>query len=219
MALEMFDIRGKTAIVTGGYRGIGRGIADGLAEAGADLVIAARHLEQCKKACSEIQKEFGVKALPFKCDISKVEDTENLAAFTEKEFGKIDVLFNNAGISGERKGIMELTDEEWHKTMGIDLKGTFNCCRAVTRSMIKQNSGKIINVAASIYMKGDRYCSDFTAAKGGVVALTLQMAVEVTRFNITVNCICPGVMDTGSFAKHTEYMDFWVPRLPLKRDV
>jgi gluconate 5-dehydrogenase len=191
----MFDLTGKVAVVTGGYRGIGYGIAEGFAEGGADIVICARHLERCQEACSKIEK-LGVKALPVRCDVSDTSEVDNLISATVREFGKIDILVNNASTAGSAKSVVEMSDEEWDETIAIDLKGAFLCSRAAAREMIKQNRGKIINVASVYYMVPLVQTGDYSASKGGLVTLTKVMALELIRHNINVNVICPGYVDT-----------------------
>ena len=195
MNLAMFDLSGKVAVITGGYRGIGYGITEGLAEAGADIVICARHLERCQEACSKIEK-LGVKALPLKCDVGNSDEVDNLIEATVKEFGKIDILVNNAGATGGAESVVEMTDEAWDETIAIDLKGPFLCSRAAAREMIKQNRGKIINISSIYYTVPLPHTAAYSASKGGLVTLTKVMALELIRYNINVNVICPGYVAT-----------------------
>lgn len=195
MSLPMFDLTGKVAIVTGGYWGIGRGIADGLAESGANIVICARHFDRCQQACSEIEK-LGVKTLPVKCDVSNREDVENMIRATVQQFGKIDILVNNAGITGAAKAIVDLSDEEWHETLAINLTGMFFCSRAAAKEMIKQNKGKIINVTSVSSFMPLPHSGDYCASKGGALLLTKVMALELIKYKINVNAICPGYFET-----------------------
>lgn len=194
--LSMFDLTGKVAIVTGGYWGIGRGIADGLAEAGADIVICARHFDRCQQAASEIQT-LGVKTLPVKCNISNRADVESVVSATMQKFGKIDILVNNAAITGAAKRMVDITDEEWEQTMDINLKGAFLFSKAVAKEMIKQNNGKIINVGSTASFMPVPYSSDYCAAKGALLLLTKVMALELIRYNVNVNMLCPGYFDTN----------------------
>ena len=195
MKLPMFDLTGKVAIVTGGYWGIGRGIADGLAEAGADIVVCARHFDRCQQACSEIEK-LGVKTLPVKCNVSNREDVENMVGTTVQEFGKIDILVNNAGITGAAKAVIDMSDEEWHETLAINLTGVFLCSRAAAKEMIKQNKGKIINVTSVASFMALPHSGDYCASKGGALLLTKVMALELIKYNINVNAICPGYFES-----------------------
>lgn len=217
MNLSMFDLTKKVAVVTGGYRGIGRGIAEGLAEAGADLVLCGRHLERCEEASHEIEK-LGVKTLAVKCDVSKVEDVEEMIRATIKKFGKIDILVNNAGITGSAKPVIEMSDEEWDKTQAINLKGIFLCSRATAKEMIKQNQGKIINVTSVNSFIPFPHSGDYCASKGGGLLLTRVLALELIRYNIQVNAICPGFFDTELNPGAKEGFDkVFKKRIPIRR--
>ena len=191
MKLPMFDLTGKVAIVTGGYQGIGRGIAEGLAEAGSDVVICARNYDRCVDACSEIEK-LGAKTLPIRCDISKTEEVKKLVSETLKEMGRINILVNNAGVGGSEKPIIEMSDEDWDHAVNIDLRGAFLCSREAAKEMIKQGGGKIINVSSIAGFIAMANMSAYCASKGGLLQLTKVMALEFIRYNIQVNALCPG---------------------------
>jgi len=188
---EMFDLTGKVAIVTGGYHGIGRGIAEGMAEAGADIVVCARNYDRCAEACADIEK-MGVKAFPIRCDIRKTEDVEHLVSQTVQKMGKVNILVNNAGVGGSEKPVLQMSDEDWEDVIRIDLRGAFICSRAVIKEMIKQGGGKIINVASIMAFIATANMSAYCTSKGGMVQLTRVMALEFTKYNIQVNALCPG---------------------------
>jgi len=195
MSLPIFDLSGKVAVVTGGYWGIGFGVAQGLAEAGAEIVICARTLSRCQEAAAEIEK-LGVRVLPIKCDISDVNEVENLIGTTVKEFGKIDIMVNNAGVGGSSEPTVRVSDDDWNQTIDINLSGAFYCSRAAAREMIKRKEGKIINVssiaASYVFPRMTAYC----VSKAGIVQLTRVMAHELARYNIQVNAILPGYFET-----------------------
>lgn len=199
----MFDLTGKVAIVTGGYQGIGRGIAEGLAEAGSDVVICARNYDRCAEACSEIEK-LGVKALPIRCDITKTDEVKELVSKTAKEMGKIDILVNNAGVGGSEKPIVEMSDEDWDHAVNIDLRGAFLCSREAAKEMIKQGGGKIINVSSVYGFTAVANMSAYCVSKGGLLQLTKVMALEFIKHNIQVNAICPGYFLTPMNRKFFE---------------
>jgi 3-oxoacyl-[acyl-carrier protein] reductase len=197
-------LSGKTAIVTGARRGMGRAIALALAREGANVVVSDISQEDCQRVVDEIE-ELGRKGLAVKCDVSSSDDVEDMVKRTVAEFGRVDILVNNAGII-DFKPFLELTDEEWDKTLNINLKGQFLCARATGRVMIKNKWGRIINIA-SISSGGCGIAfpliAHYTASKGGVVALTEALALELTAQGINVNAICPGAVDTD-MAKGTK---------------
>jgi NAD(P)-dependent dehydrogenase (short-subunit alcohol dehydrogenase family) len=210
----------KTAIVTGARRGIGRAIALGLAREGANVVVSDVSREDCQKVVDEI-KRMGRKGLALKCDVSSSEDVEDMVKRTVAEFGRVDILVNNAGIIAYRP-FLELTDEDWDKTLGINLKGQFLCARAAARDMVKNKGGRIINIA-SISSGGCGIAfpliAHYTASKGGVVALTEALALELTPQGINVNAICQGAIDTdmAKGAKESGQLERVLARIPKGR--
>jgi 3-oxoacyl-[acyl-carrier protein] reductase len=190
-------LSGKTAIVTGARRGMGRATALALAREGANVVVSDISQEDCQKVVDEIEK-LGRKGLAFKCDVSSSGDVEDMVKRTVAEFGRVDILVNNAGIL-TFKPFLELTDEDWDKTLSVNLKGQFLCARAAAKVMAKNKWGRIINIA-SISSGGCGIAfpliAHYTASKGGVVALTEALALELTSQGINVNAICPGAIDT-----------------------
>jgi 3-oxoacyl-[acyl-carrier protein] reductase len=190
-------LNNKIAIVTGARRGMGRAIALALAKEGANVVVSDISQEDCQKVVDEIEK-LGRKGLALKCDVSSHNDVEDMVKRTVAEFGRVDILVNNAGIL-TFKPFLELTDEDWDKTLSVNLKGQFLCARAAARVMAKNKWGRIINIA-SISSGGCGIAfpliAHYTASKGGVVALTEALALELTSQGINVNAICPGAIDT-----------------------
>ncbi|NPV27537.1 MAG: SDR family oxidoreductase [Firmicutes bacterium] len=196
---ELFDLSGRVAIVTGGSVGLGQQMGIALAEAGANVVLAARKVERCEAAADKIKKELGVKAIPVRCDVSKWEDVENLVATTLKEFGKIDILVNNAGATWGAPAV-DYPLKGWQKVIDVNINGTWFCCQQVGRVMIDQKRGKIINIASlAAFVGAEPEAMDAVAyqtSKGGVVALTRDLAVKWARYNINVNAIAPGWFPT-----------------------
>jgi NAD(P)-dependent dehydrogenase (short-subunit alcohol dehydrogenase family) len=190
-------LNNKIAIVTGARRGMGRAITLALAREGANVVVSDISQEDCQKVVDEIEK-LGRKGLALKCDVSSHNDVENMVKRTVAEFGRVDILVNNAGIISY-KPFLELTDEDWDKILNVNLKGQFLCARAAARVMVKNKWGRIINIA-SISSGGCGIAfpliAHYTASKGGVVALTEALALELTPQGINVNAICPGAIDT-----------------------
>jgi 3-oxoacyl-[acyl-carrier protein] reductase len=197
-------LNNKTAIVTGARRGMGRAIALAMAREGANVVVSDISQEDCQKVVDEIEK-LGRKGLALKCDVSSSNDVENMVKRTVAEFGRVDILVNNAGIL-TFKPFLELTDEDWDRTLNVNLKGQFLCARTAARVMAKNKWGRIINIA-SISSGGCGIAfpliAHYTASKGGVVALTEALALELTSQGINVNAICPGAIDTD-MAKGTK---------------
>jgi NAD(P)-dependent dehydrogenase (short-subunit alcohol dehydrogenase family) len=190
-------LNNKTAIVTGARRGMGRAIALAMAREGANVVVSDISQEDCQKVVDEI-KRMGRKGLALKCDVSSSDDVEDMVKRTVAEFGRVDILVNNAGII-DFKPFLELTDEDWDKILNVNLKGQFLCARAAAREMVKNKWGRIINTA-SISSGGCGIAfpliAHYTASKGGIMALTKALALELTPQGINVNAICPGAVDT-----------------------
>jgi NAD(P)-dependent dehydrogenase (short-subunit alcohol dehydrogenase family) len=196
--MQLFDLTGKTAIVTGGGRGLGKQIAEGFAEAGANVVICSRKREACE-AVSEELKEIGVKSLAFECDVTNQEQVQDVVDATMKEFGRIDILVNNSGASWGAP-VVEMPLQAWHKVMEVNVTGTFLFAQAVGKEMIKQKSGKIINIASVAGLGGadPRYMDaiGYNTSKGAVITFTKDLAVKWGSYNINVNAIAPGFFPT-----------------------
>ena len=195
MFLEKFSLKGRSGIVTGGGSGIGKAIAKGLVQAGSEIVIAGRNREKLEKAVEEIRK-FGGPVIPIQTDITKMDDIRNLVDRTLKEFGKIDFLFNNAGII-RRTPAEDLTEKDWDDVINNNLKGPFFLAQAVARVMISQNrKGKIINTSSLIAVQGGKRIPAYAASKGGLAQVTKSMANDWAKYNILVNAIGPGYVKT-----------------------
>ena len=197
MNLPYFDLTDKVAIITGGATGIGRGIAEGLADAGASIVIAARRLKKCEEACKEIKQRTGIKTLPHQCDITNGREIEEFVEDVIRKFGHIDILVNNSGTGGSEKPILKMTEDDWDRVNDTNLKGVFLLSRAVVDKMVERGKGgKIINVVSIGSMIGWPNMSAYCASKGGCLQLTKVMALEWVRYNIHVNAILPGYFET-----------------------
>ncbi len=192
----MFELNGKVAIVTGATKGIGNGVAKCLAEVGANIVVVSRHMNECEATAAEIEKDYGVKALPYQCDVTKNDQIQGLVDAAVKEFGKIDILVNNAGIAVTKPAV-DLTEDDWDRVLNTNLRGVFFLAQAVGRQMIEQGFGKIINVASMFGLVGDKNILPYLASKGGVVQMTKGLALEWTKFNVQVNAVAPGYAITA----------------------
>ena len=190
----MFELKGRVAVITGASSGLGKQMARGFAEQGADLVILARRLERLEELKAELEKEYeGIKILPVKCDVTSTEDIDAAAAKAKEEFGKVDILVNCAG-SSKDKGALEMTDEEWDFTIATDQTSVFKMTRAFGNIMKKNNYGRIINIASMYGMVGNTEIPTiaYHSSKGAVVNYTRAAAAELAKYNISVNAICPG---------------------------
>jgi NAD(P)-dependent dehydrogenase (short-subunit alcohol dehydrogenase family) len=196
--MELFRLDGKVAIITGGSRGLGFWMAEALAEVGANVVLCARKLEPCEEAAKAI-RETGVLSLAVGCDVTDPNAVKALVERTISEFGRVDILINNAGFIWEEPP-EKVSLETWNKTLSINATGTFLCSQEAGKHMIKQRQGKIINIASiSGLASVDPELSNtvpYSAAKGAIVALTRDLARKWCPHNITVNAIAPGYFGT-----------------------
>lgn len=197
--MDLFSLKGKTAIVTGGGRGLGAQMAEAYADAGANVVLCSRKVDACIEKAEEIQKKYGVKALAFACDVSNIDDVKNVVTSTVKEFGTIDILVNNSGATWGAP-VTEMPIEAWEKVINVNVTGTYLMSLEAGKVMINQNSGKIINIASVAGLGGsDPSVMDtigYNTSKGAVITFTKDLAVKWGPHNIHVNAICPGFFPT-----------------------
>lgn len=184
----------KVAVITGAARGIGAAIAEKLADAGCHTVISDIDLAGAEATAKKI-RSMGRRAVAVKSDVAVVEEAEALIKRVLDEFGQIDVLVNNAGITRDNL-VMRMTEPEWDAVIRVNLKGTFNCIKAASRPMMKQRAGKIINIASVVGVMGNAGQANYAASKGGVIALTKSVAKEFGSRNIQVNAVAPGYIET-----------------------
>ncbi|MGE5588027.1 MAG: glucose 1-dehydrogenase [Clostridia bacterium] len=220
--MEKFSLKGRCSVVTGGAMGLGKAMGEALAEAGSDVVIADINLDAASVTVEGI-RDRGVRAVAIPCDVTRPADCRLVAQRVVEEFGKIDVLINNAGICSHIKA-EDMEFEDWYRIIDVNLNGVFNMSQAVGRVMIKQKRGSIINIASMsglIANTPQAQCA-YNASKGGVIMLTKSLASEWVDHNIRVNCIAPGYMKTeltreffekGDRAMIARWMDF----TPMKR--
>ncbi len=190
----MNQLQGKVALITGGARGIGNAIVLELADQGCDVVICDVDLSAIDTVTEAIKK-FNVRSLPVKADVSIASDVDVLVEQALNAFGHIDILVNNAGIARDNL-LMRMSEEEWDLVIRVNLKGAFLCTRKVIRGMMKQRSGKIINIASVVGIMGNAGQANYAASKGGLIAFAKSIAKEVASRNIQVNIIAPGYIET-----------------------
>jgi NAD(P)-dependent dehydrogenase (short-subunit alcohol dehydrogenase family) len=196
-AKQLFDLSGRVAIITGGSIGLGRQMAEGLAEMGANLVLCARKIERCEQAAEEL-KQVGVKTLALGCDVKNPDQVRDVVEQTISQFGRIDILINNAGTSWGAP-VEEMRLEHWNKVIETNLTGTFLFSQAAGKFMVPQRRGKIINIASVAGLRGappEFQAIGYHASKGGVIAFTKDLACKWGVHNIQVNAIAPGWFPT-----------------------
>ena len=193
---RLFSLKGKTALITGGYKGIGRAMAETYAEAGADVAVVARNLHGCREAARELALKYGVKVVGKALDVNDSKRVDQVVQEIVGELGRIDILVNSAGIPGSEKPVLKMTDADMDEVMNVDFRGTFLVSRAVAQVMVKQRSGKVINVSSILGKIAARNMAGYCASKAAVIQLTRVMALELLRDNIQVNALCPGYILT-----------------------
>nr|WP_307396204.1 3-oxoacyl-[acyl-carrier-protein] reductase [Bacillus horti] len=211
------SLQGKVALVTGGARGIGRAISLELAKAGADVAI---NYGGSEAAAVELVKEIealGQKALAIQANVAESESVQAMVKQVVEHFGQLDILVNNAGITRDNL-LMRMKEEEWDDVINVNLKGVFNCIKAVTRQMMKQRSGRMINISSVVGVLGNPGQANYVAAKAGVIGLTKTTARELASRGITVNAIAPGFIETEMTAKLGEDIQEGIlSQIPLAR--
>ncbi len=210
-------LEGKTAIITGASRGIGKGIALTFAKQGANIAFTYLSSEEKAKGLEEELSAFGIKAKGFKSDASKFEAAQDLADQVMETFGSIDVLVNNAGITKDNL-LMRMSEEDFDTVMEVNMKSIFNLTKAILRPMLKQRSGSIINMSSVVGVKGNAGQANYSASKAGIIGFSKSTALELGSRNIRCNVIAPGFIETEMTAKLDEnIVKGWTDSIPLKR--
>ncbi|HTU26630.1 MAG TPA: SDR family NAD(P)-dependent oxidoreductase [Pirellulales bacterium] len=191
MATQLFDLRGRVALVTGGSKGLGKAMARGLAEAGAQIAISSRHEDELKQAAAEIAKGTDVKVAYFKADMTKRSEVRQLAERVLAEFGRVDILINNAG--GNRLGAIDkITDEDWDNTIELNLTSCMAMTRALVPQMKERRWGRIIHISSIMGLASKEERDAYSATKSALIGLARASALDLGEYNITVNCLAPG---------------------------
>jgi 3-oxoacyl-[acyl-carrier protein] reductase len=210
-------LEGKVALVTGASRGIGREIALELARQGANVAVNYAGSESKANEVVDEIKAIGKEAFAIKCDVSNSEEVAAMVKETVDQFGKLDILVNNAGITKDNL-LMRMKEDEWDDVININLKGVFLCTKAVTRQMMKQRVGRIVNITSVVGVSGNPGQANYVAAKSGVIGLTKTTAKELASRNITVNAIAPGFITTDMTDKLSDEVKAeMLKQIPLAR--
>jgi 3-oxoacyl-[acyl-carrier protein] reductase len=213
---EAKTLAGKVAIVTGGNRGIGLAIARLLAEDGASVVVSGRDAARLEAAVKELES-LGAPAMAVAADAAKREDADRLVEATRERYGRIDVLVNNAGITRDQL-LVRMKDDDWDQVLDTNLRGVFLMTRAVGKVMMRQKSGRIINIASAAGAMGNPGQVNYSAAKAGVIGLTKAAGRELAHWNILVNAVAPGLIETDMAASiPAEAREAMLQQVPLKR--
>jgi NAD(P)-dependent dehydrogenase (short-subunit alcohol dehydrogenase family) len=216
--LDKFSMRGKVSVVTGGNRGIGRAIAQGLAEAGSAIAIAARDAAKSETAVAEL-KALGVEAIAVEADVSRREDLDAMVATVERELGPIDALVNNAGI-GFHANALTLEDDEWKRLFDINLEGVWKASQVVGRGMVARGRGSIINIGSisGFIVNRPQWHSPYGISKAAVHHLTRSLAAEWATTGVRVNAIAPGYVKTEiASTEYEDYGHYWRDEVPMQR--
>lgn len=210
-------LEGKTAIITGASRGIGKGIAKVYAQHGANVAFTYNSSVDAAKALEEELKAMGVKAKGYQSNAADFNQAQELADQVVKEFGSIDILVNNAGITKDNL-LMRMSEEDFDKVIEVNLKSVFNMTKAVQRTMLKQRKGSIINMSSVVGVKGNAGQTNYAASKAGIIGFSKSVALELGSRNIRCNVIAPGFIETEMTAKlDPETVKGWRNAIPLKR--
>ncbi len=213
----MMKFAGKTAVVTGGSRGLGRAVCLELAKGGANVVFCYAGNEAAAKETTAACEALGAKALAVQCNVAKADEVKTLMDAAVKEFGRIDILVNNAGIT--RDGLlMMMKEEDFDAVIAANLKGTFLCMKAVSRIMMKQRYGRIVNLSSVVGLRGNAGQVNYAASKAGVVGMTKSLAKELASRGVTVNAVAPGFIATDMTAAMTDAAkEATLASIPLQR--
>ena len=213
----MSDLSNKVAVITGGRRGIGRAIAELLAQRGADVLIGDCTEDPGTGTAAAIAAATGRRVIAQCVDVSDAKSAKEFIEYAIAQFGRIDILVNNAGITRDNL-IIRISDEDWDNVLDVNLKGAFNCCKAVARQMMKQRYGRIVNITSVAGLAGNAGQTNYASSKAGLVGFTKSLAKELGPRNITVNAVAPGFVTTAlTDVLQQEYKDLAIKMTPLGR--
>lgn len=211
------NFSGKTAVITGGYSGIGRAVAEKLASKGADIALVGIGSDEDKQAALKAVGDLGVKVEAYDCDVSDFAAGEAVIKQIIDEYGKVDILINNAGITRD-KLMLNMTEAEFDAVIAVNLKGAFNMTKHVYKPFMRQRSGRIVNLASIVGLNGNAGQANYCASKAGVIGMTKAVAKELAARNVTVNAVAPGYIDTPmTQALSDKVKDEIAAMIPMKR--
>lgn len=214
--MNQIDLNNRCAVVTGGAQGFGRAITERFVASGATVAIWDQDIALAQRAA----KDIGQAVSAFEVDVSDLAAVENTRDATLEAFGKIDILVNNAGIAGVNRTVWETDLAEWRKVLRINLDGPFICCKAIVPSMVKQNYGRIVNIASIAGKEGNPNAAHYSASKAGLIALTKSLGKELAGYDIAVNAVTPAAAKTAIFDQMTQqHIDFMLSKIPKGRFV
>ncbi|MEW6096695.1 MAG: 3-oxoacyl-[acyl-carrier-protein] reductase [bacterium] len=207
----------QVAIVTGGARGIGKAICEVLAQAGASIVVVDINSDQANTTADELKKKFGVETLSISTNVADFLQVEKMVKNVLDKFGKINILINNAGITKDTL-LIRMSEEDFKAVLDVNLIGTFNCTKEVAKVMIKQRTGKIVNISSTVGLQGNIGQANYSASKAGVIGFTKSVARELAKRGINVNAIAPGFIETEMTSKLSdEVKKGYLEKIPLGR--
>jgi 3-oxoacyl-[acyl-carrier protein] reductase len=211
------ELEGKSALITGASKGIGRQIAIRLAEKGARIAVNFNSSPDAAAEVVETLTGMGAEAFSVQADVSKLDQVKAMVKQVEDEWGSVDILVNNAGIIDDRH-LIRMSDESWHRVIDVNLHGTFYCTRAALRKMMSKRWGRIINIGSIVGLRGNATQTNYTASKAAMIGFTKALSKEVASRNITANVVTPGYFETETTSVLTEEMkDYWKERTPMGR--
>ncbi|MBN8974075.1 MAG: SDR family oxidoreductase [Rhizobiales bacterium] len=214
--MNKIDLNGRSAVVTGGAQGFGRAITERFVASGAKVAIWDHDIAMAEQTA----KQIGPAVTAVQVDVSDLAAVEKARDGTLAKLGKIDILINNAGIAGVNKTVWETDFDEWRKVLRINLDGPFICCKAVVPSMVKQNYGRIVNIASIAGKEGNPNAAHYSASKAGLIALTKSLGKELAGYEIAVNAVTPAAAKTAIFDQMTQqHIDFMLSKIPKGRFV
>ncbi len=211
------NLKDQVAIVTGGSRGIGLGIAEALSREGVHVVVVATQQAKCDEVAASLATQYGTQSIGLACDVSSSVSVQAMVKAVVEKFGHVDILINNAGITRDNL-VLRMSDDEWQQVVNVNLNSVFNCTKAVLRPMLKQKKGRIVNISSVVGVMGNPGQANYAASKAGIIGFSKSIAKEIGAKGITCNVVAPGFIDTDMIATlPAEYIDNIIALVPQRR--